>query len=367
MPAPDVSAVIDTARAHDPLVTSLPAGTAFRVAPLLTVLDLGTATAVVVGHVAVTVTDGLPPVVTARIRGLWTSTSRAAVGVGAPEPGPRHWRGSIDHPGAVDALTRWLTARIGPTRGDRERVATVLSKTVAEASRNAVEEIRALRYELESHLSATIRGESRSRLDVVLADLVELSVIVGRARDEAREAAREGLAAWLSVPAAYHARRRLQDPSLPPQPGAVAARAEPWFALYDASVRQCQAAEQLLGEELQLLQGRLTAASTVATARDAQAQESLTLLATVGGVALGVPGIIVGLYGVSNVLPLHWDSRSAAVIAPIALASMLASALAFATTAGGFRRRLNRAGLTLAAVLVMVVVVALAGYSFPST
>ena len=363
---PVVSAVVDTARAHDPLDAPLPADAAFRLAPLLAILDLGTATAVAVGHVEVTVVAGEPPVLRARVRGLWLSASKAAVGTAAPEPGPRRWRGVIDHPEVVAAAVGWLRARSGPTDGDPEQVATVLSKDVAESSRDAVQELRSLRYELESHLSATIRGESRSRLDVVLADLVELSVIAGRARDEAREAARSGLDAWRSVPAAYHARRRLQDPALPPRPGAEAAQAESWFALYDASVRQCQAAEQLLGEEVQLLQGRLTAASTVAIARDAQAQESLTLLATVGGVALGVPGIIVGLYGVSNVLPLHWDSRSAAVIAPIALASILASVLAFVTTAGGVRRRLRRAGVTLLAVLVMVAVVAVAGYSFPA-
>lgn len=359
----------DTARLLDPAADDLAPGAAFRCVPLLAVLEVDEGTVICVGQCSVVVEASGRVHTSAYLRGLWSSPRTDPVGPGAPEPGARRWRGEADAAGVAEVVQAWLAAgRPGSPDADPEARATQVAKAVAEQSRNAVESLRALRYEIEGHLSATIRGESRSRLDVVLADLVELSVVAGRTRDEARTAVREGLTAWRTDRgrAAYHARRRMHDRTLPERPGAGTAVQEEWFATYDAGIRQCEAAERLLDEELQLLQGRLAAASTVATARDAQAQESLTLLATVGGVALGVPGVIVGLYGVSDVLPLRWDARSAAVVFPLALAGLLAAVLAFALTPGTPGRRLRRSLQAFGWVLLLVVVVAFAGYWFPA-
>jgi hypothetical protein len=338
-------------------------GSAFRVAPMLASLQTSTESFLVVGQVRVVSTPAGTLELEAVVRGLWTAVHRSPKGTAA---GVQGWRGISDHAAIGALVADWVRAALPEPDTTADARATAAGKAIAEQSRNSVERARRLRYALELRLSDTIRGTYKESLDTVLADLVELSVITSRARDEAREAAREGMWAWRSNPSAYHAQRKLRDPSLPTRSGDRAARRKPWFASYDAAVRHCERTEELLGEELHLLQGLLSAASAIATARDAQAQERFTLTATVGGVALGVPALIVGLYGVSTVVPLHFDLRSAEVIGSLSVASLFACVLAFITTPGPLVRRLRHAGITLVAVSIMMCLVGAAGYYFPA-
>ncbi len=139
-----------------------------------------------------------------------------------------------------ELLASWLRDNPHVIPADGEGRATVIAKAIAESSRDEVYTVRALRYELERVVGANLRRLRTQELEFVLADVVELTVAVSRARDEATEAYRGGLTSWRSDPAAYHAQRRLQDPTLP----------------------------------------------------------------TVGGVLIGIPALIIALYGATSVLPI---------------------------------------------------------------
>lgn len=182
---------------------------------------------------------------------------------------------------------------------------------------------------------------------------------VSRARDAATEDRRGGLSSWRSHAAAYHAQRRLQDPTLPRRPGARKARRRSWFPILDAGVRQCEAMDRLLAEESTLLHQLLDAAASVSVARDAQAQETFTLVATVGGVLIGIPALIIALYGATSVLPIN--TSNIIVLVPVAVSGLLAAFLA-AFLPG--RERIGKAGrfsMTVIATVATVVLLAAAG------
>ena len=202
----------------------------------------------------------------------------------------------------------------------------MIAKAIAESSRNEAYTVRELRYELERTIGASLRRLRTQELESVLADVVELTVAVSRAREGATEDRRGGLNSWRSAPAAYHAQRRLQDPTLPRRPGARKARRLSWFPILDAGVRQCEAMDRLLAEESTLLHQLLDAAASVSVARDAQAQETFTLVATGGGVLIGIPALIIALYGATSVLPIN--TSNLVVLLPVAAAGLLAALLA---------------------------------------
>ncbi|MGH3342098.1 MAG: hypothetical protein ACRDPK_04285 [Carbonactinosporaceae bacterium] len=275
----------------------VPRGAAFRTAPLLAVLDTGEGRLMVIGHCQVLAAPRRAPLVRVLAQGLWLASRR----VDAPR-GRRHrmrggegwlrtrdqdWRAVPEFEQLRDLLVPWLRRNPHAIPADGEGCATVIAKAVAELSRNEVDTVRALRYELERVIGANLRRLKTQELELVLADVVELSVAVSRAREVATDACREGLSSWRSDPAAYHAQRRLRDPTLPRRPGDRRARRRSWFAILDAGIRQCEAMDALLAEEATLLHLLLDAAASVSVARDAQAQETFTLVATVGGVLIG--------------------------------------------------------------------------------
>jgi hypothetical protein len=242
--------------------------------------------------------------------------------------------------------------------GEAQESVTALAKALAERSRNAVTRLRSLRYALERLLGGEIRGSTKD-VEGLLADVLELSTAAGRARDEARAAVREGLWTWRTDDAAYHAQRRLMDPTLLDRDPDGAGRARPWFPTFDAAVRQCSQMQGQLGEEAQTLQGMLTAASTIAVTRDARSQESLTLIAAVGGILLGVPGLVLALYGASSVLPL--SGRNSIFLVPLGGAAALAAVIAALLPGRGRRSWVLRVGLTLLAVVVITLLLLYAG------
>ncbi len=198
-------------------------------------------------------------------------------------------------------------------------------------------------------------------MELVLADVVGLSTVVGRARDIARSCLRSGLKYSINNPAMYHAQRRLLDPSLPPREGREAAETDPTFPVYDAGVRQCRALAQELSDEVDALRAVLASGSAIAVTRDAQAQERFTILATVSAVALGLPALVLALYGASAFLPFDPSLAfgSFRLLYPVLVAGIMAACLA-ATLPGKGKRRWRFFG-TLAGVIVVFVLLAFAG------
>jgi len=69
---------------------------------------------------------------------------------------------------------------------------------LAELSRDAVASVREIRYDLEHRLAHfSSKGLPTSSNTPIVASLLQLNIICGRAADEAREAVREGL--WLHL------------------------------------------------------------------------------------------------------------------------------------------------------------------------
>lgn len=179
----------------------------------------------------------------------------------------------------------------------------------------------------------------------------------GRAGDEAREATREGLWTWRSDPSAYWAQRRLSDPTVAIRRKHRKGHRRTWFVEFDNGVRHCRQMESLVVQETSLLHSLLNAASTIAVTRDARAQETFNLLAGVGAVLLGLPALVVSLYGAADVLPVysHWRT-----LIPIGVSGLLASIVA-ARLPGRRRQRLSRFGITAAGTLVILMVLVCAG------
>jgi hypothetical protein len=359
---------VDTERATP---APLSRGTAFRTAPLLAILNTGVGRLMVVGRCEVTVAAHRPPAIRVLAQGLWlasrsadTDTARRSRrrpgrSAGRLSTTDRNWRMVAGFDRLGELLLGWFRNNPHAIPADGEGCATVIAKAIAESSRDEVYTVRAVRYELERVIGANLRRARTQELEFVLADVVELTVAVSRARDEATEAWRGGLSSWRSDLAAYHAQRRLQDPTLPRRAGARRASRRAWFAILDAGVRQCKAMDQLLTEEATLLHQLLDAAASVSVARDAQAQETFTLVATVGGVLIGMPALILALYGATAVLPLNMSNS--VVLLPVAAAGLVAGLLAAFLPGRERVGKIGRFSVTLIATAATIVLLALAG------
>ena len=103
----------------------------------------------------------------------------------------------------------------------------------------------------------------------------------------------------------------------------------------------------------------LAAAASVSVARDAQAQETFTLVAAVGGVLSGMPALIIALYGATAVLPIN--TSNALVLLPVAAAGLVAGLLAAFLPAHGRVGKIGRFSATLVAAVAMISLLLLAG------
>lgn len=342
-----------TANSIPPLwAVSAPSGAAVRHVPLLAVLKTGDEWRIVVGESRVTVSTDLRASLTAVVRGLWT----ARAGAGAT---PIGWHSCLTDQHLTEPLTAALLAVAHGYRAEPEGLATEIAKAHAEHSRNSVGKLREFRYALEHSLGESLRSVSTHQLEGVLADVIELSTVVGRVCEEARRAAREGMGAWITYPSVYHAQRHMRDPTLPRRPGRWRAARQPWFAVLDAGVRQCQAMEKEADDECPLLHSLLNAASTIAVTREAKAQETFHLVAVVGGVLFGVSALILALYDASSILPLRIDN--AVVVAPLAVAGLFAASLAAVLPGNARSGRGRRFAVAFAAVLIMLLVLFVSG------
>ncbi|WP_208026233.1 hypothetical protein [Amycolatopsis acidicola] len=190
-----------------------------------------------------------------------------------------------------------------------EGVAVSVAKAIAENSRNQVLVLRSLRYELERRLAGLLAGRRGGVLRPLLAEIIELSTALGRARDQAQRAVRDGLWMWLWDAESYHRNRPDSDP--------VPGQAPPWFRTYRNAVLHCEAVDTQLAEEISRLHSLLSSMSAFAVAQDAEAQERFNLLAAVVAAGLGLPALILSLYGADSFLPLNSFDHAWRALLPI--------------------------------------------------
>lgn len=247
----------------------------------------------------------------------------------------------------------------GSAAADLDGAATVIAKALAEKSRSTVADLRELRYALERDLGRALRPGGTQEVDPILADIVELSTICGRATDQARESYRAGLWTWRTDDLAYHAQRRMMDRTLPEWKGSGDGADRSWFLVYDAGVRQCRSMCDLLTEEGRLLQGLLSAASTIAVTRGARAQEVFNVVATTGATLFSIPALVIALYGATSVLPA--GRTNIAVFVPMLVGGLAAAGVVALLPSRSTHGRWSQFWYTAGAVVAIVILLFCAG------
>ncbi len=178
-----------------------------------------------------------------------------------------------------------------------------LAKALAEASRNSAVQLSFIRESLEDEVARAVRTGVDG--DYALADVLEYSLLTSRSARIFRESAREGLWVWESTDSdhadAYQLLRRAMDATLPPAGRDLHSTLN--ARTYRAAVDQCSKGEVRLSEELQTSRSLLDAVATLAANREATAQERLNLFAAIGGFGLGLPALILTLFGAQAILP----------------------------------------------------------------
>ncbi|MGI5501006.1 hypothetical protein [Lentzea sp. CA-135723] len=225
------------------------------------------------------------------------------------------WRQSTWSPEDLDGTLAEPAHRVE----ERERALTI-AKALAEGSRNAVAELRGLRYEMERQVADLLAQRKNTALRLVMAQLVELSMAVSRARDVAQEAIREG-------------------------------------RFTTVTMRHCEAMNAELGDEVTRLQALLSSVSTFAVAQEGEAQQRFNTLAAAAAAGLGLPALILSLYGADDYLPFTWDKAWRA-LTPIAGALTLAAAIILNRVPGRTTAKHHLIALGLITGLVGVLLVA---------
>ncbi|WP_155984715.1 hypothetical protein [Saccharomonospora piscinae] len=307
------------------------AARAFLVVPLVRVLASAAGRRVVVGTMRVAVADDGDTTLTAVVDGVWSGTE-----------GWRREPGEPELP--LDALVPALAEPAHAIPDEPEARAVVVAKALAEGSRNDVARLRGLRYEVERRIADLLARRRAVVLRNLLADVVELSLAFGRARDLARWQTRHQLELW----------RWHTGGSAEPEPS--------WARTHRAALRHCEAMDRELGEEVDRLQSLLASMSTFAVAQDSEAQQRFNLVAATAAAGLGLPALILSLYGAEAVLPLDSVGRAVAALGPIAITTLVAVLVALRRMPGRVRARhyLSTVALVLALVSVLLVAGALA-------
>lgn len=262
-----------------------------------------------------------------------------------------------------EGLPRW-PEKTSPF--DQEMHAAKYAKALAELSRNAVSSVREIRYDLEHRLAQfSSKSLSTSSSTPIVASLLELSIICGRAADEAREAVREGLWLHLSDSKAYHSYRRLQDPSIinAAEPATPATRS--WMRLHDAAVRQCVEMRKQLDAEAGSARNLMAAAASISNSREADAQSAFNTLAAVASLGLGIPALVLALYGADRLLPLNTQPRQLAFI-PVAIGLVLAAVIAVLRAPKG-KSSWIWIGAAIAIIVLLLILLVWAGLLAPDS
>ncbi|OOC54870.1 MULTISPECIES: hypothetical protein [Nocardiopsis] len=311
-------------------------------APLLRVVGPHGRRRVVVGQFRVGTGRDTAARVTLAVQAVWSETGG--------------WHQEPVVPGEADeALVASLAEPAHAVVGDERSTAVTMAKAFAESSRNEVLRLRELRYELEQSMADHLAGRAGGPLRPLLAAAVELSTAVGRARDQAVEAARSGLWVWLWDREAY---RRVREPE-------AKAGGEPgWTPRLRAGIRHCEAMDRELAEEVERLHSLLGSMSTFAVAQGTEAQERFTLAVGAGAAVIGLPALVLSLYGANAYLPMDSFDRAWRLLLPVGTTALAAVTAVVAWMPGASRPRhyLVAAG-TVAALLSVLL---LAGVLVPS-
>ncbi|SFP47209.1 hypothetical protein SAMN05421810_102688 [Amycolatopsis arida] len=237
-----------------------------------------------------------------------------------------------------------------PPVDDPHAAVVLLTKAIAESSRNEVYRLRDLRYEFEQRLAALLTNRRHDSLRPLLAQIIEISVAAGRARDQAQAAVRDGLWIWLWDSGAYQRTRPDRDERPVDGPG--------WLGTQRAAIRHCQAMDAQLAEEVDRLHSLLTSMSAFAVAQDSEAQDRFNVLAATAAAGLGVPALILSLYGADSFLPLDTFDRAWRALVPIGLAVLAVAFAALRWLPGMSRARHYTAATALVAALVSILLFA---------
>ncbi|WP_026123044.1 hypothetical protein [Nocardiopsis halotolerans] len=310
-------------------------------APLLRVLGPPGRRRVVVGRIRVRTGRDAVPEVALAVQAVWSEDDG--------------WHQDRSASGDADEeLTASLARPAHTVVGDERSMAVTMAKAFAESSRNEVLRLRELRYELEQRMADHLAGRTEGPLRPLLAAAVELSTAVGRARDQALEAIRAALGVWVWDRQAY---LRVRD-------GVEADTAPAWEARLRAGVRHCQAMERELNEEADRLQALLGGMSSFAVAEGAVAQERFTLAVGAGAAVIGLPALVLSLYGANPYLPLDSFDGTWRILLPIGVTALTAVFVVIRWMPGPKRPHhyLTAAG----AVAALLSVLLLAGALVPS-
>ena len=275
-----------------------------RVAPLLQRVELyGTGFGLVTGRVRVLVPDEV-------VRG-GAYARRISYEVGITGSWHVSPDGVVER---IDLKAEEILAAIGDsmrpllqpsTSTDPTMEAARHAKALCELSRNSVVSIREIRYQLEERLANESADDTADEVHTwIVSSILKLNIVCGRCVDIARELVREGLWSYLDDDDAYHAYRRLRDPSLivDQPPADIAMRS--WMRLHDTAIRHCEQIDAQLTEESSTLVALLEAASSISSSREADAQTRLNTLVALLSLGLGVPALVLVLYGAQLILPL---------------------------------------------------------------
>ncbi|TFD51091.1 hypothetical protein E3T43_16990 [Cryobacterium sp. Hh7] len=330
-----------------------------RVVPLLRVFTIAQSRFIAVGNVRIVVSGVQQVAFEVFLDGIWKEETAR----------DNFFPLNRESPAGVDELDRSTSALEGllvesasaqsnnSVTSNEFHVAFV-SKGVAEDSRNAITEVREIRYGLELHLAETsakssVEGSQRS----IVSALLQLGIILGRGADNAREAVREGLWVFLTDSSAYHSYRVLQDPGIINNAVPATEFSRTWMKLHDAAIRQCTELRGQLDAECISVHALLAAAAAVSSSREADAQTNFNTLAAVASFGLGIPALVLALYGADRLLPLDTLPRQFAFL-PVAAGLVFAAILAVMRSPTGKRRRvwLLGAGVALIASLALLIV-----------
>lgn len=329
-----------------------------RVAPLLSVLGAEGQRVVAVGRTRIVVSGHLCVAVETTIVASWQETGSVGEFVLVDfSDNDRDFRQTL--------VDQFPTAAAPLPDASNEYRAAHLAKALCEDAHNAVAALREIRYALENQLASTSLGESATAQHTsVVAGLLQLNIMSARAADQTRELEREGMWVYLSDSRAYHSYRKLQDPSLLSLYPAATHRLRPWMRLHDSALRHCVEMRKQLDAESDSIRSLIAAASSISSSRDADAQSRFNVLAAIASVGIGLPALVLSLYGADILLPLNTAPRQLA-FAPVAVALLFAAMIAMWQ---GVRLRRGKIWTVSAVGIVIVLLVLLlaAGFLAPS-
>jgi hypothetical protein len=353
-----------TARTQVNHVGAPGATSVLRVVPLLRSFNVNGQQHLASGSVRVVVSGELAVAFEVFLQGIWARQEQTSLFTPLDAAADEAERWAAATSALAGELAQPLEAS-GLGEMELEYLAAALAKGLAEKSRNAAADLREIRYALELELAETsTRASTHGSQASVVSALLQLGIICGRAGDSTREAVREGLWVHVTDSAAYHAHRVLLNPAIVTHLAPATVLTRPWMRLHDAAIRQCLELGKQLDAESVAVHALLAAAASVSSSREADAQTSFNTLAAVASLGLGIPALVLALYGADRLLPLDTLPRQVAFL-PVAAGLVFATVLAMRRSPRGEHRRVWIVGAA-AALTALLGLLVIAGVLAPS-